>query len=119
MSEKPMAELARWDSPARHQFGALVTACAKLRAASAEHDRVDKWLRSARERGPANVPVSEGNEWTGRDYDASDAMGAAILEILQVMDSLGHRPYRSRAEMGELFDGPPPEPPPGIVEFPK
>ena len=102
-------ELSRWNNNARHAVGALITACGKLRDAVREHDAVDEWLRSTE---AEDVPVKEGNEWAARDIAASDAMGAAITEIVERLAALDEPgpTYRSRAESEPLFAGPQGEP---------
>ena len=94
-----MEELSRWDSNARHKVGALITACQKLRHASREHDAVDEWLRSTE---AEDVPVKEGNEWAARDTAASDAMGAAITEIVQRLAALDEPGPSSHQRGGSL-----------------
>ena len=112
-----MTALAQWDSPARHSIGAVLTAAEKIRDALAEHAACDEWL--ARTRDDPNISVKEGNVWHQRDFDASAALGAAELELVDALCAL-HDPdvtYRSRAESEPLFAGPQGEAPypPGIV----
>jgi hypothetical protein len=114
-----LSELAAWDSNARHEIGAVLTAAGKIRDALAEHAACDEWL--SRTRDDPNISVKEGNVWHQRDFDASAALGNAEDELVAALAALAEPiepTYRSRAEMEPLFAGPQREAPypPGIVE---
>jgi hypothetical protein len=66
----------------------LIDAAEALDAAMGEADLAEEQLRQLNERGQANVPVREGNEWVARDVVALQAISDAETAIQAALHAL-------------------------------